>query len=79
MTNITNSDDKNILLSANVSPKDFLGFGMGQVAYVRQIIVMNKPLFAVHAADGTPLSVFDTQGAALDALAQNDLDPVQVH
>jgi hypothetical protein len=59
--------------------QDLLGFGVGQVAYIRPMQLMNKQLFAIHAADGTPLSVFDDEQAALAALAQNDLDPVKLH
>jgi hypothetical protein len=66
-------------LNSMVSAQDFLGFGVGEVAYVRPFHVMNKPVFAVHAADGTPLSVFDTEAAALEALSDNNLDPVRVH
>jgi hypothetical protein len=59
--------------------QDLLGFGLGQVAYVRPMTIMNKSLFAVHAADGTPISVFDNEQAAMAALAQNDLDRVRLH
>lgn len=62
-----------------VSAKDFLGLGVGEVAYVRTVRVMNKPVFAVHAADGTPLSVFDTEAAAIEALDDHNLDRVRVH
>jgi hypothetical protein len=57
---------------------DLLQFGLGQVAYIREVRIMNKSLFAVHAADGTPMSVFDTETAAREAIAENDLEAVRV-
>ena len=56
---------------------DLLQFGLGQVAYIREVRIMNKSLFAVHAADGTPMSVFDTETAAREAIAENDLEAVR--
>lgn len=69
----------NISPDGVISAKDFLGFGVGEVAYVRTVRVMNKPMFAIHAADGTPISVFDSEDAALQALDDHNLDPVRVH
>ena len=57
---------------------DLLQLGVGQVAYIREVRIMNKCLYAVHAADGTPMSVFDTEHAALEAVSQNDLEAVRV-
>ncbi len=62
----------------DMTSQDLLSYGLGQVAYVRTMKVLHKTLWAVHAADGTPLSVFDDEQAALAALAQNDLDPVRL-
>ena len=61
-----------------IGPSDLLQFGMGQVAYVRPIHIMNKDMFAVHAADGTPISVFDTENDAVQALIDNDLQAVRI-
>ena len=61
-----------------IGHSDLLQLGMGQVAYVRPICIMNKNMFAVHAADGTPLSVFDTETDAVQALTDNDLQAVRI-
>jgi hypothetical protein len=63
----------------DLSPQDFLAFGVQQMAYVRQVRVLDKNVFAIHAADGTPLSIVDTEDQALNAISQNELDPVRLH
>jgi hypothetical protein len=75
------SDHQVLRVSADgtINPRDFLAFGVGEVAYVRPVRMMNKSLFAIHAADGTPLSIFDNETDALKALEDQDLDPVKIH
>lgn len=70
--------DQNTLLK-KLSPRDFLNFGMHNVAYIRQVSVDNKRAYAVHAADGTPLTVMDTMDSAVIVVRHNDLEPVTVH
>lgn len=36
-------------------------------------------LYAIHAADGTPIAIMDTWAAAYGAAVQNDLIPLSVH
>lgn len=62
-----------------LSKQDFLNFGIQQVAYIRPVQVENRQAYAIHAADGTPLSVMDTLGTAVIAVRHNDLEPVTVH
>lgn len=76
---MTHSTEKTIpSVALPLTHPDLLQFGLGQIAYVREVRVMNKSIFAVHAADGTPMSVFDSETAALEAVAQNDLEAVRV-
>lgn len=63
----------------NLSPQDFLSYGVQDVAYVRQIHVDGRAGFAVHAADGTPLSVTNSLQDALHLIHHNDLDSVLLH
>ena len=63
----------------NLSAQDFLTFGMHDVAYVRKVDVDGQATYAVHAADGTPLSVLDTIGEALHIIHHNDLESAAVH
>ena len=67
--------------------------GDGQLAYVRQIrsedVAKQFPqapelepgitLFALHAADGTPIMLTDTREAAVANAWSQELEPVSVH
>lgn len=63
----------------DLSAQDFLAFGLAQLAYIRPIKVEGQIAWALHAADGTVLTI-QNQASLVEALArQNDLDPVSVH
>lgn len=64
-----------------LTPKDFLDVGMHQVAYIKPIRSdLDHPgCFAIHAADGSRLSVMDSYDTALAAVRLNDLYPVTLH
>jgi hypothetical protein len=61
-----------------LSPHDWLGFGVGAVAYVRPVTIEGEKVFAVHAADGTPLSVARSFDVACASVRQDDMEPVSV-
>lgn len=77
MSDKNSSDIQNLL--KGLSSNDFLTFGVHEIAYVRSVTLKGSQVFAVHAADGTPLSIMDTLNEALLAVKQNDLEPVVVH
>jgi len=76
-----------------LSPIEFAQLGDGQVAYIKQMtaseagkmfpaiagIPKGIPLFALHAADGTPLALTDSKGAALTQAMDDDLSVASVH
>lgn len=62
-----------------LSPKDFKVMGLNEMAYIKQIKVDGHDAFAVHAADGTPLTVNDTKETALGSLFHNELNAVSIH
>lgn len=66
-------------LLKSLSKQDFLNFGMQQVAYIRPVVLNDKTAFMVHAADGTPLSILDSEDTAVLMLKQNELEPITVH
>jgi len=66
-------------LFSHLSPEDFAAFGEDHVAYVKPVSVNGVAAFAVHAADGTPLTVLPDREVASAAVRQNDLEPVSVH
>jgi hypothetical protein len=61
-----------------LTPHDWLSFGVGAIAYVRPVIVEGETVFAVHAADGTPLSVARSFDLACATMRQGDMEPVAV-
>lgn len=63
----------------NLSRQDFLNFGMREIAYIRPVRLKERRAFAIHAADGTPLSIMDSMDAALTAVRHNDLESSTVH
>jgi hypothetical protein len=62
-----------------MSPSDFAAYGMQQIAYVKPVEAEGKPAFAVHAADGTPLTTLPEREVAYAVVRQNDLEPVSTH
>ena len=78
---------------AMMSPEDFATFGGSKVAYLRAIRSEDVPfiypqapqlepglaLFALHAADGTPILITDSREAADASAESNDLEAVSVH
>lgn len=63
----------------NLSAQDFLTFGMHDVAYIRRVSVDGEHGFAIHAADGTPLSVMGSLAEARDVIHHNDLESAALH
>lgn len=63
-------------LLRNLSSQDFLSFGVNQIAYVRPVAIDGQKAFALHAADGSPLTVIESLDDILMVARQNDLEPV---
>lgn len=81
MTQHSSDNNSNLPRTAlrSLSEQDFLTFGVQHVAYIRPVTLMNKNVFAIHAADGTPISITESEKLALQAIAHHDLDAVRVH
>jgi len=62
-----------------MSSHDFRTLGMRDFAYIRPVVLDEQEAFAIHAADGTPLSVLGSFSDAVMAVHQNDLLAVTVH
>lgn len=63
----------------SLTPEAFAYLGAPALAYVKEVEVEGAPAFAVHAADGTAIAVFDNRDHAFVAAKQNDLEAVSVH
>jgi hypothetical protein len=68
----------NALIRA-MSPAAFAGLGAQSLAYVKRVTVRGEEVFAVHAADGSPLHRFSDRALAEAVLRQHDLVPLSVH
>ncbi len=77
----------------NISPEALAHLGDGQIAYIKSIRSEDVPamfpqapqiapgmrLFALHAADGTPIMVTDSREAAVANAWQHELQTLSVH
>jgi hypothetical protein len=78
---------------STISPEALAGLGGGKIAYVKTIRSEDVPslfpqapqlqpgmqLFALHAADGTPIMLTDSREAAVANAWSNELETVSVH
>jgi len=58
---------------------DFLNLGRDHIAYIRPATLNGMNVFAVHAADGTPLAFHADRAAAAALVRQNDMVAVLLH
>ena len=63
----------------HMSSRELALFGMQDLAYVKPVLVNGVTAFAVHAADGTQITVLPDRDIALATLRQHDLEPLSVH
>lgn len=62
-----------------LSPSDFAALGVDNLAYVKAVEVEGVTGYAIHAADGTPLTVLTEREVAFAAARQHELEPLSVH
>tara|TARA_B100002003_G_C13607649_1_gene312725 strand:+ start:108 stop:341 length:234 start_codon:yes stop_codon:yes gene_type:complete len=62
-----------------ISTRDFLGFGVGTLAYIKAINENKDTKYGVFAADGQKIASFDNKNTALTIIIHNDLEPVTLH
>jgi len=58
---------------------DLSNLGLNDVAYVKKALVEGQMVWAIHAADGTPLTTYPTRDTALVAVRQHDLEAKSTH
>jgi len=80
-------------VNPNISPEALAHLGDGEIAYIKPIsseqvaalfpqapkIAPGVQLFALHAADGTPIMLTDTREAAVANAWSHELETVSVH
>ena len=62
-----------------LSSQDFATFGVDLMAYVKPVSIDGNPGFAIHAADGTQLTVVVGRANAFAAVRRHEMEPVSVH
>jgi hypothetical protein len=91
MTNDTNTNAATGLMP--ISPEALAELGGGKIAYVKAIrsedvhamfpeapqLTPGMKLFALHAADGTPIMITDTRESAVANAWSHELETVSVH
>ena len=63
----------------HMSSRELALFGMQDLAYVKPVLVNGVTAFAVHAADGTQVTVLPDREIALVTVRQHELEPLSVH
>ena len=80
-------------MTRTISPEALAAIGGGKIAYVKAIrsedlntifpqapqLAPGMKLFALHAADGTPIMLTDSREAAIANAWSNELQAVSVH
>ena len=88
-----NCETKNDEHEVGMSALDFARLGGGEFAYIRRLasdeartmfpalkgLPEGMDLYALVAADGTPLSISDSRTMAIANAFEHDLEPVSVH
>lgn len=67
------------LLKKTLSSQDLCSFGLEDIAYIKSVTVDGQKLHAIHAADGTPLTVVSERDLAFATVRQHDMNPASVH
>jgi len=62
-----------------MSAEAFARWGVGQIAYIKPVVVDGQPLAAIFAADGQQIGLTGTREVARAAAIQHALEPVSVH
>lgn len=73
------AEQENLEILKNITTQDFLALGISDMAYIRKKMENGRAIYAIHAADGTPLSIMDSENEAVSAILQNDMDVVTRH
>ena len=63
----------------HLSARDLGSLGLEDMAYVKSVTVDGQKLHAIHAADGTPLTVVTERELAFATVRQHEMQPASVH
>jgi len=66
-------------LKKELSSRDLGNVGIEDIAYIKTVTVDGQRLHAIHAADGTPLTVVADRTLAFATVTQHDMQACSVH
>ena len=66
-------------LKQTLSGHELGRFGMEDIAYIKSVIIEGQRLHAIHAADGTPLTMVAERDLAFATVRQHEMEPASVH
>ena len=72
-------DTNSTISLRNLTQSDWLAFGLDDLAYLKPAVVDGKPVYAIHAADGSQLALAQNREVGIAAMRQHDLEPVSLH
>jgi len=73
------NEDKHLLSHKSAAANDLGSYGLETMAYIKTVIVDGQKLHAIHAADGTQLTILSERDVAFATVRQHDLEPNSVH
>ena len=63
----------------HLSTRELRALGVSEIAYIKPVTVDGEAVFAIHAADGTPMALTGDREVALAAVLQQQMVPTSVH
>lgn len=72
-------EDENVIDVRNLTEGQLKVLGVSQMAYVKIVMINGEQVFAIHAADGTPMAITDNAKTAFAAIVQHEMTPSFVH
>lgn len=63
----------------HLTAEQLAGLGVSQIAYVKAVMKDGARVWAIHAADGTPMAMADSCDVAIAAVAQHEMLASLVH
>ena len=61
------------------SLEDLVRLGLENTAYIKAVTMEGQRFYAIHAADGTPITLAPERETAMATVRQNDMEPASVH
>lgn len=62
-----------------LSPEQLGQLGVSQIAYIKPVQVDGMAMVAIHAADGRPMAIAESQDGAIAAILKYEMMPILVH